>query len=90
VNHKDGVKLNCMPDNLEWGTQVENVHHAFRTGLTPVKGYAYHKAAKKWRAYINVDGKHLHLGLTVTKDEAIQLRREAELKYYGFQFGEII
>jgi hypothetical protein len=36
INHKDGVKTNCRPDNLEYITQGENVAHAFRTGLDDV------------------------------------------------------
>lgn len=27
VNHKDGNKLNNTPENLEWITQIENMHH---------------------------------------------------------------
>ena len=27
VNHKDGNKLNNIPENLEWITQEENMHH---------------------------------------------------------------
>lgn len=33
VNHKDGNKLNCNVDNLEWCTRSENAIHSFRTGL---------------------------------------------------------
>jgi hypothetical protein len=33
INHKDGNKLNNHYLNLEWCTQLENIHHAHRTGL---------------------------------------------------------
>lgn len=31
VNHKDGNKLNCHKDNLEWCSQSENMYHCKNT-----------------------------------------------------------
>lgn len=33
MNHKDGVRSNCVATNLEWTTRRENMQHAVRTGL---------------------------------------------------------
>ena len=33
INHKDGNKLNCRLNNLEWVTVKDNVIHAYKNGL---------------------------------------------------------
>jgi len=37
INHKDGVKVNNAPDNLEYCTRSENLKHAFKNSLIDPK-----------------------------------------------------
>jgi len=46
INHKDGNKMNCRPNNLEWCTPSQNVQHATELGLNKTR-HAYMANAKK-------------------------------------------
>ncbi len=45
VNHKNGIKEDWIPCNLEWVTPSENVRHSLETGLKVMpKGHAVHNS----------------------------------------------
>lgn len=46
-------------------------------------GIYFNKRAKKWQAYICVKGKQMYLGVFKDIDEAIKVRKQAEVEY-GF------
>ena len=45
INHKNGIKTDCRPENLEYVTQAENAAHAGRTGL--IQSGALHWSARR-------------------------------------------
>ena len=49
-----------------------------------VTGVRWDKTNKNWRCTIGVQGKTINLGATRDFKKAMQIRSDAELKYYGF------
>lgn len=77
VDHINHNTLDNRKCNLRICTQQENLRNK------KSKGICYHKKAKKYVAYIIVDGKQKYLGLFKDIDDAIIVRKEAEQKYFG-------
>ena len=77
IDHIDGNKLNNNIDNLRVVTNQEN-----QFNNTKAKGYYFHKGNNKWMAYINRDGKKIHLGYYDTEEEARQAYLTAKEKYH--------
>lgn len=58
VNHKDGIGWNNYYKNLEWCTNLENIQHAHRTGLTKPFGGKY-KGEDAHSARLNNEQVHI-------------------------------
>lgn len=76
VSHANNAKNHVIQSNNSSGTS--GVHFSERDG--------------KWIARISVDGKRIYLGSFDKKEEAIQVRRDAEIEYhkeYRYQSSEL-
>jgi hypothetical protein len=85
IDHIDQNSLNNRLSNLRDVTTLENQKNQKtpKNNSSGTMGVYFDIAAQKWRAYINVESKRLHLGLFKSKEDAISARKKAEVKY-GF------
>jgi len=71
VNHIDGIKSNCLLENLEWNTPSENAQHAIDTNLNP---------CKKWVKQYTLEGVFIQ-----KFDSIIIATRHVKLKNLNFE-----
>lgn len=62
VDHIDNDKLNNNLSNLQLTTMRHNSSKDRRGGSSKHTGVFWYKARKKWRSYIYINGKRIHLG----------------------------
>lgn len=75
-NRKEFLRIVTHPQNQRnQGLQSNNT-----SGVT---GVCWHKWSEKWQAYIEKDGKRINLGLFDNFNEAVEVRKNAELEYFG-------
>ena len=85
VDHIDHRKNNNCKSNLRICTTSENAFNVLKrkNNTSGVTGVDFHKDSNKWRAYICVNGRKINLGYFTTRDEAVEARMMAEIKYHG-------
>ena len=72
-------------ENLREFTSTQNNRNrgSFKNNTSGHKGVCWMKQNNKWRAQIWVDNKFKNLGLFNTIEEAVAVRKEAELEHFG-------
>lgn len=88
IDHKchnkfDNRKAFLRITNCRNNTRNEVLAKNNKSGVT---GVCWEKSSNKWHSYIWVDGKSIHLGRFLQKEEAIKARIAAEDIYFG-EFG---
>lgn len=76
---------NYEPDNVRFAdknTQSRN-QRIRNTNKSGTKGVHYDVSQNRWKPTIRANGKSIYLGTYKTLEEAIKVRKEAELKYYN-------
>lgn len=76
---------NYEPCNCRWATAREQEYNKKPTNknTSGTKGVSRFNRDNKWRAYLTLDGKQLHLGYYQTFFAACYARHAAELQYYS-------
>ena len=85
IDHIDGDGLNNRRENLR---RVNKYQSQMNRGLqsnnkSGYKGVHFHKTTQKWAATIGIHNKSINLGLFEKIEDAIEIRRNAEIKYFG-------
>lgn len=89
IDHINGNTLDNRKENLRIVTHQQNMFNQKKpsNNTTGYKGVGFDKTGhfrnKKWRASITINGKWKNLGRFTTREEAAQVRIQAEEKYYG-------
>ena len=82
INHNTLDNRKC---NLRFVTCSQNNMNkkAYSNNNSGIPGVNWRPVSKKWRAYIQSEGKQVHLGSFTSKDDAIKARKAGEIKYFG-------
>jgi len=85
IDHINGARTDNRICNLRSVTRTENARNSSlpSNNTSGVIGLSWSKARRKWEAKIKVNQKTIHLGRFADKQDAINARQAANIKY-GF------
>ena len=91
VDHINHNKKDNRKNNLRLVTRQQNaMNHVIPNNNTSgCTGVHFEKDRKIWRAYITLNGQRKYLGRFKNKQDAINARKNAEVKYFGeYRYNE--
>ena len=85
TDHINGVRNDNRLVNLREVDPIQNNRNSKRTSLNTSgqMGVGWNKQTQKWRSIVHVEGKGVFLGAFKNKEDAIKVRKQAEIEY-GF------
>jgi hypothetical protein len=83
IDHIDGDRTNNRITNLREVTLAENLKNQsiYSNNTSGMQGVTFKKKLNKWAVRANNNGKRLHLGYYENFDDAIRVRKQAEIDY---------
>ena len=90
IDHINGDKSDNRIANLRLATRAQNMQNVAKHAhnKSGAKGVSWSAQRNKWRAYIFVNYKQLHLGLFNTFGGAVRARKTAERIYHTHAYGK--
>lgn len=85
IDHRDCDGLNNRRYNLRKATAQQNARNTRvrSKNISGYKGVSFRKESKRWRSYIRVDGKLIHLGTFDSKKKAALAYDHAAREHFG-------
>lgn len=85
VDHIQHNKLDNRKKYLRIVSYSENNMNKFKlkNNTSGNTGISWAKEKQKWEVYIGINNKYIHLGRYDNYDDALNVRKEAEKKYFG-------
>ncbi len=85
VDHKNHNKLDNRKENIRNCTRCQNsMNIGIRSNNTSgVTGVSWQKRDERWCARITANKKDINLGYFINFEDAVEARKEAEVKYFG-------
>lgn len=85
TDHRNGNRLDNRNGNLRNVTHSQNCmnRRKDRDNVSGFKGVHWHSRSKKWRVWIQIEGKQISLGCFSDPVEAAKVYDETALKFFG-------